>query len=171
MVRNLWAPWRMAYLREAVQKGRRRPACFLCRAPRPGGDGDGLVLSRGRAAFAILNLYPYNNGHFLVAPYRHVPDLSGLADREVVEIMRLAERLAGRLRRRLKPHGFNLGFNFGAAAGAGVPGHLHLHVVPRWAGDTNFMPVLADTKVISQSLAEIRRILLDPPRGRRRGRR
>ena len=110
------------------------------------------VLSRGRLAFSILNRYPYNNGHLMVAPYRHVGRLSKLTSAEWVEILELANDAAARLDRVMKPDGYNLGINIGRGAGAGIPGHLHLHVVPRWTGDTNFMPTVAATKVISQSL-------------------
>lgn len=109
--------------------------------------------------FALLNKYPYNNGHLMVAPYRHVGTLELLRAEEWSEILRMSQRLTKRLTETLKPHGFNMGLNLGRAAGAGIPGHLHLHIVPRWNGDTNFMPVLAQTKVISQSLDELYTVL------------
>ena len=148
---RLWAPWRHAFLLSTRQRRR----CFFCAAKRSRADGRHHVLARGRAVFAILNRYPYNNGHLMIAPYRHVGELRSLRQPEWVELFQMARRLTKRLTDTLRPHAFNLGMNLGADAGAGVPGHLHLHIVPRWRGDTNFMPVLADTKVISQSLDEV----------------
>jgi len=110
------------------------------------------VVFRGRRVYCLLNRYPYNNGHVMIAPYRHLRSLSQLAPGESSELMGVATRMIGVLRRILRPHGFNLGLNLGRAAGAGIAGHLHLHVVPRWVGDTNFMSVAGGTKVISQSL-------------------
>lgn len=152
---RLWAPWRSAYL--SSKPGRR---CIFCAAKRrAGNDRKRLVVARGRHAFALLNLYPYNNGHTMVSPYRHVGDLERLRPEEWAEMLTLSQRLTARLRRALRPHGFNVGMNLGHAAGAGVPGHLHLHLVPRWNGDTNFMPVLGSTKVVSQSLEAVYRAL------------
>ena len=107
----------------------------------------------------MLNRYPYTNGHFMIAPYRHVGGLTALTRTEWLETRRLCQRLMARLQRALRPHGFNVGFNVGRVAGAGFPGHIHLHVVPRWTGDTNFMPVLSDTRIISQSLDEVYALL------------
>jgi ATP adenylyltransferase len=120
------------------------------------------VVARGEETFALLNRYPYNNGHLMIAPYRHVGALASLRPAEWTEMLRLARRLTSRLREVLHPHGFNLGVNLGRAAGAGIPGHLHLHVVPRWTGDTNFFPILSQTKVISQSLDELYTLLAGP---------
>ena len=146
---RLWAPWRTTYLTTAI--GGRQP-CVFCAARRSRNDRKAHVLLRGRRAFVILNKYPYNNGHLMVAPARHVGGLDRLTRAEVDELMRLTTRMTKLLTQTLKPHGFNVGLNIGRVAGAGFPGHLHLHVVPRWSGDTNFMPVLGHTKVISQSL-------------------
>jgi ATP adenylyltransferase len=149
-LKRLWAPWRMAFIKTAhLDQG-----CFLCDTPRSKKDRENLIMKRGKKCFVILNKYPYNNGHVLVAPYRHVADLEKLTDAEALEMMRLtgASKLA--LDRAMKPHGYNVGFNLGRAAGAGVPGHVHLHVVPRWNGDTNFMPVIGETKVLPLTLGE-----------------
>lgn len=153
---RLWAPWRSGFL--AAGAGR---ACFLCaaaKAPRARQRAL-LVVDQGASAVAVLNKYPYNNGHVLVAPRRHTGRFEALTAAEWDGIRALSQRLMRRLTRLLRPHGYNLGFNLGRPAGAGVPGHLHLHIVPRWNGDTNFMPVLDGTKVISQSLAELQRML------------
>ena len=116
-------------------------------------------MERSKSAFVLLNRYPYNNGHLMFAPLRHVGTLDALTAAEWMDIWKLSKAFAERLSKRLRPHGFNLGMNLGRSAGAGVPGHLHLHLVPRWNGDTNFMPVLANTKVVSQSLEELYAIL------------
>ena len=151
---RLWAPWRSKFLSQ--QPGR---SCIFCAAKRAGDDRRRLVVARGRRAFAILNLYPYNNGHVMVTPYRHVGDLARLRPEEWADMLALTKTLLARLKRELRPHGSNLGMNLGRVGGAGVPGHVHLHLVPRWIGDTNFMPVVAGTKVISQSLEDVRRRL------------
>jgi ATP adenylyltransferase len=117
------------------------------------------VVIRGRLAFAVLNRFPYNNGHLLIVPTRHVGRIESITQAEWLDLFALTKEALVRLKRTFKPHGYNLGINLGRAAGAGVPGHLHLHVVPRWIGDTNFMPAIAETKVISQSLASARRLL------------
>lgn len=147
----LWAPWRS----EFILRGKKEDGCFFCRylLAGPAHDRDNLVVERGEQVFAVLNRYPYNNGHLMVAPHKHTADLAALGDGAALEMWRTAERWVERMRRAMRAEGFNLGFNLGRAAGAGVEDHLHLHVVPRWNGDTNFMPVLSDTKVISQSLA------------------
>ncbi len=147
----LWAPWRSEFiLREKKEEG-----CFFCRylLAGPGHDRENLVVERGEQVFVVMNRFPYNNGHLLIAPHRHTADLGSLDDHAAVEMWRTAERWVARIRRAMKAEGVNLGLNLGRAAGAGVEDHLHLHVVPRWVGDTNFMPVCSDAKVISQSLA------------------
>ena len=154
-LKRLWAPWRSGFVRHVGHRG----PCFFCAAKRSRNDPRHHVIARGRTAFAILNRYPYNNGHLLVAPYRHLGDLAGLTLTEWGDILRLSRRLMKRLTQALHPHGFNMGANLGRAAGAGVPGHLHLHVVPRWDGDTNFVPVLGQTKILSQSLDELYTLL------------
>lgn len=147
---RLWAPWRMAYIKHAEETG----DCFLCSLPKQKKDRANLILKRGKTCFAILNKYPYNNGHLLVSPYRHVADIEKLTDAEALELMRLTGAMKQAMDRAMKPHGYNVGVNLGRAAGAGLPGHVHLHVVPRWNGDTNFMPLLGDTKVLPLTLAE-----------------
>ena len=154
-MKRLWAPWRTTFLH-----GPRPRGCIFCRAKRrPANDRKTFVVARGRRAFALLNVYPYNNGHVMIAPYRHVGALDALHAEEWAELLRLLQRLLPKLKRHLHPHGVNVGLNLGRAAGAGIPGHLHLHVVPRWVGDVNFMPILTDAKVISQSLTELYRLL------------
>ena len=153
----LWAPWRSAFLFRP-----RKPGCIFCAARRSKDDRRHRVVARGRRAFALLNLYPYNNGHLLVAPLRHVGSLARLTEAEWGDLLRVSRRLLARLDQGLRPSGYNLGFNLGRVAGAGIPGHLHLHLVPRWPGDTNFMPVIGQTKVISQSLDELYRLLARP---------
>ena len=152
---RLWAPWRSAFV------SHRRPSrrCIFCAAWRSRDNRRHRVVARHGQAFALLNLYPYNNGHLLVAPNRHVGALASLRSGEWTDMLRLGQQMTQRLRRALRAQGFNLGLNLGRVAGAGIPGHLHLHIVPRWMGDTNFFPVLAQTKVISQSLDELYRLL------------
>ena len=154
---RLWAPWRRVYLTRATSPGRGR--CIFCVAKRSTADRRHHVVARGRRVFAILNLYPYNNGHLMVAPYRHIGTLRDVQTAEWNEMLGMLQRLTARLDRTLRPRGFNLGVNLGRIAGAGIPGHLHLHLVPRWQGDTNFMPVIGDTKVVSQSLDELYALL------------
>jgi ATP adenylyltransferase len=154
---RLWAPWRSGFI--TAKKPPRR--CIFCLAQANHEDQAHRVIARGRYAFALLNLYPYNNGHLMIAPHRHIGELDRLRPAEWAELLTLSQRLVRRLRRTLRPHAFNLGLNLGRSAGAGLPGHLHLHVVPRWDGDTNFMPVLAHTKVMSQSLDELYHLLRD----------
>jgi len=148
---RLWAPWRLEY----VQSADEAEGCFLCRAAEAGA-GDELVVHRGERAFVVLNKFPYASGHLLVAPYRHGVAFEELSQDDALEIHRLAGAGLAALRETYAPEGFNLGWNVGRIAGAGVPDHVHLHVVPRWAGDTNFMPVLADVKVIPEHLAATR---------------
>jgi ATP adenylyltransferase len=152
---RLWTPHRMAYI-----AGENKPTgpgpgdnCPFCRAP-AGSDEDGLVVARGRTAFVLLNLYPYTSGHLMVCPYRHVSGYDDLTRDECAEIAVLTQRAIGALREVYHPQGFNVGMNLGAVAGAGVAAHLHQHVVPRWGGDTNFMPVVARTRVLPQSLPD-----------------
>jgi ATP adenylyltransferase len=147
----LHAPWRIAYIRLFSKKERE---CFLCEASRDEDDAKSLVIYRGRSCFVILNRYPYSNGHIMIAPYRHVGRVADLGDDELLEMVKLLKLSISALESEYKPDGFNVGLNLGRAAGAGLEEHIHLHVVPRWVGDTNFMPVLADTKVIPESLEE-----------------
>jgi ATP adenylyltransferase len=149
----LWAPWRIEYILK------REEGCFFCEKPKEDRDEENLILCRGRKAFVILNAFPYNNGHLMIATYRHVVNLEDLSDDELGELLKLARESILALKRELRPNGFNLGINLGKAAGVGLE-HFHLHIVPRWRGDTNYMPVLASTKVIPEHLkATYRRLL------------
>jgi len=148
--KNIWAPWRMEYI-EALADG--PGECFLCHhRDDAGNDEKNLVLWRGRRCFAVLNRFPYTSGHGMVAPLAHVADLDDLDNGTMVEMMELLRDLKTILARAIRAEGFNIGFNIGRCAGAGLPGHLHVHIVPRWGGDTNFMAVLGGTRVIPQSL-------------------
>ena len=147
MPKPLWAPWRLEYVTQADET----PGCFLC-AEAAGEVEDSLVVHRGETAFVLLNKFPYSSGHLIVAPYDHLGELAGLGDATALEIHRLALAGLEALRTTYAPSGFNLGWNLGRDAGAGVPDHVHLHVVPRWAGDTSFMPVLGDAKVLPEHL-------------------
>jgi ATP adenylyltransferase len=151
VTKQLWAPWRLEYIAAADEL----PGCIFCSAA-AASDEDGLVLRRGTTAYALLNKYPYASGHLMVAPFRHVAELSDLEDAELVELHRLAGGGMAALAQTYGPQGYNLGWNLGRIAGAGIVDHVHLHVVPRWAGDTNFMPVLADVKVLPEHLVETR---------------
>jgi ATP adenylyltransferase len=153
---RLWAPWRLEYVQGADDSS----GCVFCTAL-AGDDEVRLVVHRGRQAFVLLNRFPYASGHLMVAPSRHVGDLGALSDDEALEIHRLATSGLRALADVYVPDGYNLGWNLGRPAGAGVVDHVHLHVVPRWAGDTNFMPVLADVRVLPEHLLESRRRLAD----------
>ena len=151
MPKQLWAPWRLEYIAQADEE----TECVFCRAAGLS-DEDGLVVHRGERAFVLLNKFPYASGHLMVASYRHVGEFADLTDEEALEVHRLAERGLASLAEVYGPQGYNLGWNLGRIAGAGIVDHVHLHVVPRWAGDTNFMPVLADVKVLPEHLLETR---------------
>ena len=155
MTEKLWAPWRLEYIGEA---GRQESCVFCDEAAGTLGD-ESLVVARRERAFVLLNKFPYASGHLMVAPVRHVAELSELGADEVAELHALAVAGIEALRRVYGPDAFNVGLNLGAVAGGSISGHLHQHVVPRWAGDTNFMPVLADVKVLPEYLAETRRKL------------
>ncbi len=146
----LWAPWRMEYILEA--KDQPPDGCIFCSLPRAQTDRDNLILWRGRLAFILLNKFPYNPGHLMVVPYTHTADLEGLGTDELTDLMLTLRRAVGCLRQAMHPDGYNIGINLGHTAGAGIPGHVHYHVVPRWEGDHNFMPVIAETKVVPQHL-------------------
>ena len=153
MPKPLWAPWRLEYIAQADEQA----SCVFCdEAAGVLDDAVSLLVHRTDAAFALLNKYPYTSGHLMVAPRRHVGQLSELTDEEAIEVHRLAVAALDVLGRVYGPEGFNLGWNLGRAAGAGIADHVHLHVVPRWSGDTNFMPALADVKVIPEHLLETR---------------
>jgi ATP adenylyltransferase len=149
---RIWAPWRIRYIDQA--KEGKEEGCFLCDKPKEDRDTENYILHRGQKNFVILNSYPYNPGHLMVAPYRHVDSPEKLTDEERREHYELVTRSLGVLREVFKPGGFNVGMNLGRVAGAGVDDHIHTHIVPRWGGDTNFMPVMADVRVLPQALAE-----------------
>jgi ATP adenylyltransferase len=153
-VERLWAPWRLEYIAKADDQ----PGCVFCRALE-GDDEERLVVRRGERAFVLLNKFPYASGHFMAAPKRHLGEFAALDDAEILEIHRLAGMGMSALAELYKPEAYNVGWNLGRVAGAGVVDHVHLHVVPRWGGDTNFMPVLADVKVLPEHLSETRRRL------------
>ena len=144
-MKQLWAPWRMAYIDSG---GTAEEGCILCALPAADRDEENLIVFRGPRVFAIMNKFPYNNGHLMIAPYQHVPSIEELAAETLTELMTTAQRVLAAMRAAFNPQGYNMGINQGAVAGAGVADHVHLHIVPRWNGDTNFMPVLADTKVM-----------------------
>jgi ATP adenylyltransferase len=158
-LQRLWMPHRMAYI-----KGENRAAddsseeCPFCRAPKLS-DADGLIVARGTSVFTVLNLYPYNSGHLMVCPYRHVADYADLDAPETAELAEHTKLAMTALRTASAAQGFNIGMNLGGVAGAGIAAHLHQHVVPRWGGDTNFMPVVAGTKVLPQLLRDTREML------------
>ena len=144
---RLWAPWRLEYI-----KGPKPDECIFCAAVESEDDAGRYVVARGERCFVMLNAYPYNNGHLMVSPYRHVPSIEELDADTLLELMTLAQEAIAALREAYGPEGFNLGINQGKVAGAGVEHHVHLHIVPRWGADTNFMPVIGDTRVLPQSL-------------------
>jgi ATP adenylyltransferase len=147
---RLWTPWRRAFI-EGATSGT-ETGCFLCTKPAQHDDRANLILWRGERAYILLNLYPYNSGHLMIAPYAHVGDLARLDASIAQDMMGLTQRSVGVLQDAYRPEGFNIGMNLGKPAGAGVPDHLHMHVVPRWTGDTNFMPIVAETKVLPETL-------------------
>ena len=149
-MQKLWAPWREKFI-----FGRQEKGCIFCKRLKQKKDSQNYILYRGKSCFVIMNLYPYNTGHLMVVPNRHVGKLQSLTEAESLELMTASARSVSALERALRPQGFNLGMNLQRAAGAGIAGHLHVHVVPRWNGDTNFMPILAQTKVLSLSLISV----------------
>lgn len=165
---RLWAPWRAQYIREASESTATEQGCFLCRGLGAADDRENLVAWRRARSVVVLNRFPYNNGHLLVAPNGHrgtLGEYSGADLTEPVETLQIVVEVLDRI---LRPQGYNIGLNQGKSAGAGLPGHLHWHVVPRWDGDTNFMPILGQTKVIVESLFEFYdRFVAELPRNRR----
>jgi ATP adenylyltransferase len=149
---RIWAPWRLKYVKDASKDS--EAECIFCTKPAEDDDEKNLIAHRGERCFVILNLFPYTNGHLMVAPYAHLATLPELDAETVAEMMGLAQRAMVVLGDKYNPQGYNAGLNQGRVAGAGYEGHIHLHVVPRWAGDTNYMPVLADTRVMPQSLED-----------------
>ncbi len=166
---RLWAPWRMAYIRAdkdekenaptppPLADGGERTGCIFCDKPREGAsrDRDNFIVLRGRTCYVILNAFPYNSGHVMSIPYRHVSDPGELSEDESAELFALATLMTDALGEVMRPDGYNIGMNVGSAAGAGIAAHLHLHVVPRWSGDANFMPVIGDVKVLPETLDQV----------------
>lgn len=150
----LWAPWRIGYILEKKEKN-----CFLCKAFKSKNEKLHYVLFKNETGFVVMNIYPYNNGHLMIAPKKHTGNFEDLTEEELTSLMNLIKKSIKILKKNLKPHGFNIGINIGKVSGAGFEEHLHFHIVPRWIGDTNFMPVISDTKVIPQSLEELYNIL------------
>ena len=146
---QIWAPWRVEFIKMGKPEG-----CFLCDKPKQNNDAANYILYRGDKNFILLNSYPYNPGHLMIAPYQHVANLEELTDGERHEHFEIVKRSIKILKQVFNPDGFNIGMNIGKVAGAGIDKHIHTHIVPRWQGDSNFMPVIADTKVINEALAE-----------------
>jgi len=149
---HIWAPWRIKYIRTA--KEGKEKGCILCDKPKENKDAPNYILHRGQKNFVILNSYPYNPAHLMIAPYRHVANLEELSNEELHEHYEMVSRSIKVLKRAFKPAGFNIGMNLGRVAGAGIDDHIHTHIVPRWSGDANFMPVIADVRVLPEALAE-----------------
>jgi ATP adenylyltransferase len=149
---RIWAPWRLPYVKDASKDSEQE--CIFCTKPAAADDEANLIVHRGERCFVILNLFPYTNGHLMVAPFEHLASLPELEADVIGEMMALAQQAMRALEDAYAPHGYNVGFNQGRVAGAGIEQHIHMHVVPRWGGDTNFMPVLADTRVMPQSLKD-----------------
>jgi len=147
---RLWSPWRYRYVSTCGST----EGCIFCDKPATGRDEDNLIVYRGKFCYVLLNLYPYTNGHLMVAPFQHVAELDELATEAAAEMMSLAQEAVKHLKSVYKPHGLNLGMNLGECAGAGVAGHLHLHILPRWVGDANFMTVVGETRVMPEELSE-----------------
>ncbi len=151
MSERLWAPWRMQYVATASQPSE---GCIFCTKPAEEDDPRNLIVARSTLCFAILNLYPYTGGHLMVVPYRHTSDFASLTPDESLDLFQLAQRCVRALEHAYKPDGFNIGFNLGRSAGAGIEGHLHMHIVPRWYGDTNFMTTIGEVRVLPESLEQ-----------------
>ena len=168
-MQRLWAPWRETYITKVITN--QHKGCIFCRIIKNKDDAKNFVFLRSKLSFAVLNIYPYSNGHCLILPIRHVADISKMSSDEIQDMMSLLIKTKELLQKALKPHGFNVGFNLGRLAGAGIPGHIHMHVVPRWKADHNFMPIVSNTKVISQSLDGIYGLLTQVPRSKRKAHR
>lgn len=152
---KLWAPWRIGYVK-SIKKT--KSGCLFCRSLKS--KGKNYIFLKNKHSFAILNIFPYNNGHIMISPNRHIRHLKALTNKEINDIFKTLKQVTYLLDNVLRPQGYNVGMNTGKCSGAGIPGHLHLHVVPRWQGDTNFMPIISNTKIISQSLDELYRTLV-----------
>lgn len=148
---HLWAPWRMEYILDSQEPN---PVCIFCSFPAENNDPENLIAYRSEHCFVMLNKFPYNNGHLLIIPFKHEADLTRFSDEMVVDFHRTLSKAIQVLQQVMSPHGLNIGINLGRTAGAGITEHLHFHLVPRWNGDTNFMPVLAGTKVLSEALTK-----------------
>jgi len=151
---KLWAPWRSKYIFSPEEE-----ECIFCKKPQEDRDEENYILKRGNLSFVIMNIYPYNNGHLMVAPYRHTGNIEELNEKEILGMGILVQKSIDALTQAMHPDGFNIGMNIGRVAGAGIESHLHIHIVPRWNGDTNFMPIISDTKVVPISLNEAYKIL------------
>ena len=151
---NLWAPWRIDYILSEKEEG-----CIFCKKISENKDEENLILHRGKSSFLIFNKFPYNCGHLMSVPYRHIGNFEDLSEEELLEMNLLVKTAIKLIKRNMSPDGFNVGLNIGKVAGAGIDEHLHIHIVPRWGGDTNFMPVISDTRVVPQSLNETFKIL------------
>lgn len=154
---QLWAPWRFQYITKADEKN--SSGCIFVDLPAQQNDQENLILYRGETAFVILNRFPYTNGHLMVAPYKHTADMTQLNDQELLEINQLVTKCTAWIQEAYNPQGFNIGVNLGSAGGAGIPSHIHWHIVPRWSGDTNFMTSVGNVRVIPQSLEDSYRLL------------
>jgi len=152
-VERIWSPWRMAYIQATKEQGE-DAGCIFCDLPAEGDDVRTMILARGELAFVIVNSFPYNPGHLMVAPFRHVGAFTSLEADELADVDALVARSIRALEQEMEPHGYNLGMNLGRVAGAGIPDHVHWHLVPRWNGDTNFMPVVGQTRVLPELLEE-----------------
>ena len=150
---NIFAPWRMQYILSNSDAKDKVDGCIFFRFPEMDEDEKRLIVERGKYCFVIMNAYPYNPGHLMVVPYRHTADVTSLSPEEFAEMTALVQKAVRALTQLMQPHGFNIGMNLGKVAGAGIDQHLHMHIVPRWNGDTNFMPVIGDVRVVSESLA------------------
>ena len=148
-MKQIWAPWRLEYILKDKEKG-----CIFCRKPEQNEDDKNYILYRGKTCYVMMNLYPYTGGHLMVSPYKHAADTTKLSQDELTELMTVTNKSIKALKKLMSPDGFNVGINIGKAGGAGIEEHLHVHIVPRWAADTNFMPVLSDTRVIPEGLTE-----------------
>ncbi|MCM8775058.1 MAG: HIT domain-containing protein [Candidatus Omnitrophica bacterium] len=155
-MQRIWAPWRKAYIRP---EGRKTKGCLFCGLWTKNRDSQNYILKRTASSFAVLNLYPYNTGHTLIVTKRHVDSIRLLTAEEILDWIYLYEEIRLAIQKTMKPHGFNVGINLGKVSGSGIPDHLHLHVVPRWIGDSNFMPLIGGTKVISESLCSVYRAI------------
>ncbi len=157
MPTQLWAPWRMRYIKAGDKS--EGEGCIFCFKPQADKDKENLILYRSSHNFVIMNLYPYNNGHLMVVPYQHAADLQPLPEETLLDFMQTTQKCLTVLHQTMKPDGYNMGINLGRVAGAGIDDHVHMHIVPRWNGDTNFMPVIADIKVMPEYISETYNLL------------